>query len=194
MGLAGCGCKPDSVFAEAIPVISLPFSRRTGCDQPEVAPLMRDGRATLNFLFDLAPDGVCHAARLSAHPGGLLHHLFTLIPATACAIAATVCFLWHFPFPSIWQGASRFHTGTSCPVESGLSSPARQSGPERPNTAANHTRRTIHGLRLSCTFIQGNCAAEKRQRLFLAQRGQYKRRPQKRQVVSVSARRESLTM
>jgi hypothetical protein len=35
-------------------------------------------RAAAYFLFDLAPGGVCHAVGLSAQPGGLLNHLFTL--------------------------------------------------------------------------------------------------------------------
>ena len=37
-------------------------------------------RAVSSFLFDLAPDGVYPAIGFSTKPGGLLHHLFTLIP------------------------------------------------------------------------------------------------------------------
>jgi len=48
-------------------------------DQPEAASAETEmGRAAPGFLFDLAPDGVCHAAGLAAGPGGLLHRHFTL--------------------------------------------------------------------------------------------------------------------
>jgi len=71
-------------------------------------------------LFDLAPEGVCHAAALSRLPGGLLHHLFTLTRRERRA----VCFLWHFPSAPIWRRLSGLDGRTSCPAESGLSSPA----------------------------------------------------------------------
>lgn len=40
--------------------------------------------------------------RLTLELGGLLHHLFTLIPRLAASdVSGTVYFLWHFPSPSI---------------------------------------------------------------------------------------------
>jgi len=55
------------------------------------------GSPHINPLFDLAPDGVCPAILFTEIPGGLLHHLFTLILLES----RTVYFLWHFPFPSL---------------------------------------------------------------------------------------------
>ena len=53
------------------------------------------GRAALErSLSDLAPGGVCRAARVTPGAGGLLHHRFTL---TAVARGAAVCSLWHCP-------------------------------------------------------------------------------------------------
>jgi hypothetical protein len=44
--------------------------------------------------LDLAPGGVYRAAAVTCGAGGLLHHRFTLTPASD---AGAVCFLWHCP-------------------------------------------------------------------------------------------------
>src|SRR3984893_16117683 len=46
--------------------------------------------------FDLAPGGVCQAARVTPSAGALLPHRFTLTCGTFRRPSA-VCFLWHFP-------------------------------------------------------------------------------------------------
>src|SRR3954470_9178668 len=85
-------CKPGSV----------PRRERRSGDHPSRAAvadsLQRStrelGRAALErSLSDLAPGGVCRAARVTPGAGGLLHHRFTL--AAGCPVA--VCSLWHFP-------------------------------------------------------------------------------------------------
>ena len=59
--------------AEAGPIIYLLRSTRSSH-----VPKHALQRAAAYFLFDLAPSGVCHAIRLAAESGSLLHHLFTL--------------------------------------------------------------------------------------------------------------------
>ncbi len=46
--------------------------------------------------FDLAPSGVCRAARVTPGAGALLPHRFTLT-CGAFRRPSAVCFLWHFP-------------------------------------------------------------------------------------------------
>lgn len=94
--------------------------------RPARPPEGRRGRAAPRFLFDLAPDGVCQAVQLAHGPGGLLHRLFTLAPERLAAppggfFSVTLSVTPVFPAPSRLLRA----TGTSCPVESGLSSPPR---------------------------------------------------------------------
>ena len=77
-------CKPDSVPGRNGPGDGHSSGRTIARGLDAVGPGF-DGRATLP-QFDLAPDGVCRAPRLSRAAGGLLPHLFTL---TAHAEALT---------------------------------------------------------------------------------------------------------
>lgn len=58
---------------------------------------------------------------------------YTTFSPLPCALRhPAVCFLWHFPSTPIWQRLSRVNHGTSRPAESGLSSPRRSRGMQRP--------------------------------------------------------------
>ena len=105
-------CKPDSVARRS----------RTG-DHPSrttvadglVRSTRELGRAALErSLYDLAPGGVCRAARVTPGAGGLLHRRFTLAErrsARRSAFCGTV--------PRVAPGG---RYPPPCPVESGLSS------------------------------------------------------------------------
>ena len=55
---------------------------------------------------------------------------FSPLPCTLRRVA--VYSLWHFPSMPLLQHLSRVNHGTPCPAESGLSSPHRRSGAQRP--------------------------------------------------------------
>jgi len=125
-------CKPDSV----------PRSCRGG-DHPSrttvAGGLVRStrelGRAALErSLSDLAPGGVCRAARVTPGAGGLLHHRFTLARrrgARRSAFCGTV--------PRVAPGG---RYPPPCPVESGLSSSTPVRAPTRPPGQLVHTHST----------------------------------------------------
>ena len=50
--------------------------------------------------------GVTSQYDITTIPGGLLHHHFTLTPERRMRPSVAVCFLWRFPYPSLWQRAS----------------------------------------------------------------------------------------
>ena len=70
----------------------------TGCVVIHLSGLPGDrGRASRPTL-DLAPSGVCRAARVTPDAGALLPHRFTLTCGSGCGhCPLAVCFLWHFP-------------------------------------------------------------------------------------------------
>ena len=78
-------------------------------------PTQRTRRATSRFLFDLAPDGACHAVFLAENPVVSYTAFSPLSRHPPCGVVRTVCFLWRFPFPLIWQRASPDDTGDILP-------------------------------------------------------------------------------
>src|SRR6476620_5782354 len=78
------------------------------------------GRAALErSLSDLAPGGVCRAARVTPGAGGLLHHRFTLASPHAALPYATGRSVLCGTFPRVSSGRCY---RPPCPVEPGLSS------------------------------------------------------------------------
>ena len=71
-------------------------------------------------LFDLAPDGVCLAPAITGGPV-VSYTAFSPLPARVSPCGGL--FLWHFPSTPVSRRRSSLDSGTSCPAESGLSSP-----------------------------------------------------------------------
>ncbi len=61
------------------------------------AALERLRRSPGGLPLDLAPGGVCRAARVTPGAGALLPHRFTLTGASPESGGPAVCSLWHFP-------------------------------------------------------------------------------------------------
>ncbi|GEM_PF-4355179 len=89
-------------------------------------------RAATRSLFGLAPEWACQADTITHVSGGLLHRLFTLT-APKCGGLFSVA----LSFPRLFAAVSFHYRGTSCSVESGLSSPG---------LATEGGRRPIHIL------------------------------------------------
>jgi len=88
-------CRSDPI-ARGRPVMAIPLGRRLP-DGSSGLPGGVCGRAGLP-LSDLAPGGVCRAARVTPGAGALLPHRCTLTCAPASRSApSAVCSLWHFP-------------------------------------------------------------------------------------------------
>jgi hypothetical protein len=105
-------CKPDSV-ARRSRTGNHP-SRTTVADGLVRSTRELGWAALERSLYDLAPGGVCRAARVTPGAGGLLHHRFTLAErrsARRSAFCGTV--------PRVAPGG---RYPPPCPVESGLSS------------------------------------------------------------------------
>ena len=113
-------------------------------------PTQRTRRATSRFLFDLAPDGACHAVFLAENPVVSYTTFSPLSRPRRKAHVGTVYFLWRFPFPLIWQRASPDDTGDilPCGVRTFLSRKIRCGiSPERPNPRSIDIQRTGGNIR-----------------------------------------------
>jgi hypothetical protein len=101
------------------------------------------GRAALErSLSDLAPGGVCRAARVTPGAGGLLHHRFTLAGRRSA---------WRFAFcgtvPRVAPGG---RYPPPCPVESGLSS-AEPGGFRRGRPASSSA---VHSTAIAASLFR----------------------------------------
>ena len=146
--------KPGSVrWPEGQPtVIHLgPLLPVTSCGPPPSSggqpSSARAGTASRPGPFDLAPGGVCRAARVAPGAGGLLHHRFTLTRRRSDG-RSVLC----GTFPRVTPGRCY---RSPCPVEPGLSSTAgvpprpsgrlvpRQATAPRAPTARRHDQRRV---------------------------------------------------
>jgi len=133
-----------------------------GCDQPEVFS-REDGvsrppgrrRAASNFLFDLAPDGVARRPASRRNPV-VSYTTFSPYPKQALARRFGRLFSVALSVPfGMAKGLPRSERGTSCPVESGLSSPNPPRGrpganrPPHPSLSKNHG--PLYRFSASCT-------------------------------------------
>jgi hypothetical protein len=123
-------CKPDSVHPD---IRAGDHPSRTVVADGLVRSTRELGRAALErSLSDLAPGGVCRAARVTPDAGGLLHRRFTLAGRRSTrrsAFCGTV--------PRVTPGG---RYPPPCPVESGLSS----AEPEGSDAAARPARPPFH--------------------------------------------------
>ena len=89
--------------------------------------------------LDLAPGGVCRAARVTPGAGGLLPHRFTLAGAAPGGAVPAVCSLWHFP---AGHPGSVLPTTLPCGARTFLDgvSPAATVRPTRPASSLRRLR------------------------------------------------------
>jgi hypothetical protein len=117
--LAEAARKPGSVPAAGYPEAGDGHSSRSAVAGALKQPTRKHGRAVLNAsLFGLAPGGVYLASDVTAGPGELLPHPFTL---TRRSGRTSLC----GTFPGVTP-AGRYPA--PCPVEPGLSSPPAGGG------------------------------------------------------------------
>ena len=127
--LAGAGRKPGSVPAAGCPATGGDHSSRAAVADGLKQPTRKHGRAALDAsLLGLAPGGVYLASGVTAGPGELLPHPFTL---TRRGGRTSLC----GTFPGV-APAGRYPA--PCPVEPGLSSPPKGAAVTWPAPAKSY--------------------------------------------------------
>ncbi len=124
------GHKPDSVAGPRGPTSAIYLMRSTR----NLYARRRMGRAapTVPYLILLRMGFTWTAASLEATRWSLTPPFHPYLRRAAGGMS-----LWHFPSLAVSRQASRFNTGTSCPVESGLSSPGASARSDRTPSSAD---------------------------------------------------------